>query len=135
MATYGGGTTFTISKSFVDFTANVSTVLYTCPADTYIEFMPLSVKFLSGSTGSPTTGHIYVQKDDGAGSFTTASSPFYIINLDTGTVGNAVSATVTDINTQTIRLVPGMRVVIIPGGSGSQTWRAVYSAVVFAPST
>lgn len=123
MATYGGGITFTQTKTFTNVSDNNSVVVLTVGAGTYVDFKPLYANAISFTVLNGTQRFV-VQHDDGAGGWVNTT----ILESYAFATGNVF--------TSEWRLFEGQRVVAQTSGTTAPaTVRYVYSYVEYEAST
>jgi hypothetical protein len=133
MATYGGGITFSVNDSFTDCIVSTSQVVYTVPADTYVDFKFLSLNVIAGTGVSNFSDTVIViENNNGTGGW---------ITQDTFTYNTLYAATPPSslfVLDQEIKLYSSQRIRISntqTSGAGSQTVRFSWVANEYSAST
>jgi hypothetical protein len=137
MSTYGGGINANFVSGFANHTLGAgTTVVYTCPADKYVWFRPLSLLMVSGIVYS---GNLLfrIEVDDGGGGFTPVFDDSSFAP-DPASPGTSQAIKVTGKPLQDPQgfflLVPGSRFTVRLGNNTGVV-RLSYSAVEFSSSS
>lgn len=131
MATYGGGTVFSGTNSFVNVNANSVVAAIGSPgANAYTEFQTLSATVVTAGASTMVTLDFLIQSDNGIGGWVNTTS-ISSVSLNDAPVNNTIAFP----GQQVWKIFPGQRVIAISTGGVGSVIRFSFSTLTYTPST